>query len=285
MRRHSGSKRRLAWGLAAFVFLLGGWTTNLRAGIAYGYAEQTISNLTILPAINALGGVTTSTSDSATLNGSGLANSNALDAPQAYIGGTPVAPQNDFTRYAPGAIPVSPAGNFTRGDALIASLTAPNSSSVVSESFLNTTTPTSETASSSLTASLLFTPTATGALAMTYNFANDAYVFTTDSGSATANFNFNITIKDLAGNIVFSSSTANTNLTLASPPNGGEVIRNGMETVTTTSLTAGTSYSLIFSDTTGTSALVSIPEPSSVVLLGLGGVAALVVFRRRKVKD
>jgi len=246
--------------LAAFVFLLGGWTTNLRAGIAYGFAEQTISNLTITPGITALGGVTTNTTDSATLNGSGSANSNALDVTQAYIGGSPAAPQNFFARYAPGNPPVSPVGNFTRGDALIASLVAPNSASAVSESFLNTTTPTSETANSSLTASLLFTPTATGALSITYNFASDAFVFQTDGGSATANYNFNITIKDTLGNIVFSSSTASTNLTLAAPPNGGEVIRNGSETVMTTSLTAGTSYSLIFSNSTGTSALVSIPN-------------------------
>ena len=272
--------RRLAVGLAALT-LFAGWGGAARADYAYGFATQTISNLTITPGITPNGAVTTSTSDGATLNGSGIANSNALNAAQAYIGGAPPAPGDFYFRYAPGATPVSPAGNFTRGDAVIASLVPPNSSSVVAESFLNTTTPTTETGNSGLTASLLFTPTVTGALAINYNFANDAYVFFTGGGNASASYNFNITIKDLAGAILFSSSTASTNLSLAAPPNGGEIIRTGNETVTTGSLTAGTSYSLIFSSTAQSSATV-VPEPASMALLGVGGLVTLAVFRTRR---
>ena len=163
MKKQLGARRAFACGLAAAVMLLGGWTSSTKADYAYGFSEQTISNLTITPTISPLSGVTTSTTSSATLNGSGPANSNALDTPQAYIGGSPAAPQNDFLRYAPGnPVPVSPVGNFTRGDAVIGSLTPPSSASVVSESFLNTTTATVETGSSSVTASLNFSPASTG---------------------------------------------------------------------------------------------------------------------------
>src|SRR5206468_3492293 len=159
---------------------------------------------------------------SATSNGSGPATSDLLDAPQAFIGGSP--PSNFFARYATGNPPVSPAGNFTRGDSLIASLMAPSSASTVSESFLSGTASSTLTAGSSVAASLLFMTGATaGPLTIAYNYANDIFTFTSGAANVTAHYNFDITIKDLNGNVVFNSSTSNTNLTLASPPNGPEL--------------------------------------------------------------
>ncbi len=154
--------RRLGYLMAGVVFLAGGWTSQARADLSYGYAEENISGLSISPAISAASSVTSSSTSGATLNGSGSSFSNALDAQQTYIGGSPQSPQNNFTRYAPGIPPVSPVGNFTRGDSQIATLTGPtNSASVVSERFLNGTGPASETGTSSVTTGLTFT-TSTG---------------------------------------------------------------------------------------------------------------------------
>jgi hypothetical protein len=284
MKRYVRSVRRSGLVLATALLLMASWAPDLQASYAYGYAEQTISSLTISPAITAASAVTSLSFAAATLNGSGPSSSNALDAPQVFIGSSP-APENFFSRYAPGTPPAGPDGNFTRGDSLIAQLTGPNNSaSVVSESYLNTNTPTSEAASSSVTASLAFTTGTTGALTISYNFANDIYTYATGTGASTAHFGFDITIKDLAGNVVFDSVTTNTNISLAAPPNGMELINSGMNSVTTTSLTANTQYSIIFAITSGSSAVVSVPEPSSVVLMGLGGVAALAVFRRKRAK-
>jgi len=274
--------RRLATALVA-LSLVGGWAANARADIAYAFAEQTISALSISPAGTPVVGVTTFTQDSTTVNGSGISNSAPLDAPQAYQGGTPPAPENLFTRYAPGSPPVSPVGDFTRGDVLIASIaTGTNSSSVVAESYLNSPTAKTETGNGGLGASFSFTPTTAGPLTITYTFANDLFAFTTGSGSASANYHFDITIKDAAGSIVFSSATPNTNLTTSAPPQGVEVIRTGTESVTSPSLSVGTVYTVSFSSTAQSSVAV-VPEPNVAMLVAAGGALTLAVgaVRRR----
>jgi hypothetical protein len=79
------------------------------------------------------------------------------------------------------------------------------------------------------------------ALTITYNFANDIFVFTTGSGTATASYGFNTTIK-AGNNIVFNSSNAETNPTLTAAP-GGEIIRSGTQGVTTRPRHSGQSRS------------------------------------------
>ena len=225
----------------------------------------------------------TSTNDGATVNGSGFAFSSPMDVKQVYLGGSPPPPENSFTRYATGTPPSSPAGDFTRGDALIASLAAnTNSSSTVSESYLGTL-GTSETGNAGLTTSLSFAPTQAGALTITYNFASNAYALISGNGSVTANFSFDLTIKNLAGAIVFSSATANTNLSLALPPNGVEVIQSGSESVTTGNLNAGEAYTLIFSSSSRTAAsLTAVPEPGSLTRMGIGGLGLMAFARLRR---
>jgi hypothetical protein len=287
MKTPAISVRKFGFLFAGALLLSTGWTSEVRAGLSYGFAEETISHLTITPSIN-VGSVTSNSTASATFNGSGSASSDPQDASQIYIGGSPPAPQNDFTRYAPGTpLPVSPVGNFTRGDSQIAALTgANNAASVVSESFLNGNGPLAETASSNVAVSLLFTTTTAGVLNIGYSFQNDAYVFT-NGVSATAHFGFDITIKDLAGNLVFDSATQATNVTLASPPNGLEILGNGTETVTTGALAASTQYSITFSMTSGTSVTqpAAVPEPSSIILMGLGGGTVLLMGRRNRPKS
>src|SRR4051794_12685832 len=108
----------------------------LRAAVIYSHATQTISNVTLSPTVST-SNFSTFAQDAAIQNGSGIANSDPLDAPQAYLGGAPAAPQNFYARYAPGNPPVSPAGNFTRGDS-ITSGTLAGAKSVIAESYLNT---------------------------------------------------------------------------------------------------------------------------------------------------
>lgn len=260
----------------AGLALVAGLAASARADIAYGYAEQTISNVTITPATGTLtfsGAVVTSTTDSFTLNGSGTANSDPLDAKQSGVGALP--PENTFIRTVTGN-PPSGGSTLTRGDAVISNLGTPTvSASGVAESYLNGGAA-SATGNATLTGSVAFTPSATGTLAIQYSFANDIFVATSGLGAAAASYNFDFTIKDNAtGLIVFQYGTtalsANTNLSLSAPPPAGEVIKSGTDTVTTSSLTAGTSYSLIFTDKTASSVVISVPEPGPMALAAVAG--------------
>jgi len=278
--------RQLAAGLT-LLSLAGGWATSARAAIAYGFATQTISNLSISPTVTPTSAVTFTTQDGASVNGSGTTLFDALDVLQTYIGGVPPAPENFFARYAPGNPPVSPTipSSFTRGDAAIPTPSGPmNTSSVVSESYLNAADgPSSEGASSGLNASFSFTVATSSALSITYDYANRAFVYTDGGQNASSDYHFNITIKDAAGNIVFTSATGNTNLSLVAPPPGGEVIRTGSETVTTapTLLTPGVGYTLIFSSTSQ-SGVRAVPEPSVFAMLGVAGVFGLGYYRKTR---
>jgi len=283
---------QLAAGLVGLA-LIGGWATDARADIGYAYAEQTISGLAITPTapLTLVGLVNTTTQDNTTQNGSGLSNSDPLNALEAYqpLSGYPGPGQDSYVRFATGNPPTSRVGNFTRADVVIASL-APgtNSSSVVSESFLNTTQSpavSTETGGSGLTASLGFTLSSATALTLSYNWANDIFAFNTGGASATANFKFNITIKNATtGAVVFSSATSTTNVSLAAPPSGNEIGPiTGTDTVTTPTLATGVTYSLVFSSTAQTSVQAAVPEPGSMSLVAAAGVLTLVVgaVRRR----
>jgi hypothetical protein len=257
--------------LAASALLVG-LASSARADIAYGYAKQTISNVTLSPAsgtVSGVGAINTSTLDGATVDGSGISKSDPLDTPQTYFGPS-APPENTFARTATGVLPGGP--SFTRGDVLISGLgTANAAGNVVSESLLNGTGPHSETANAALTATVTFTPSATGALTITYSYANDLYVVTTGAGSATASYNFDFTIKDAAGTLVFqygsTSLSQNTNLALSSPPPVGEIIRSGTDSVTIGTLTGGQNYTLTFTEKTATSvALAAVPEPGPMAL-------------------
>jgi hypothetical protein len=284
--------KTLAAGAAALA-LVAGLSASARAqSIAYGYAEQTISNVMLLPASGTLGGITitnTSTLDGATTDGSGVSKSDAVDAAQTYFGPS-APPENTFVRTATGNPPS--AASFTRGDVQIAGLgTGSPVGNVVSESMLNGVGPHSETGNSALTASVNFTPSATGVLSIRYTYANDIYVVTTGPGGAsTASYNFDFNIRNAAGLLVYSYGTsplsANTNLTLSAPPQVPEIIRSGTDTVATVSLNAGQTYTLTFTEKTATSvSLAAIPEPAPIALAAVAGgltIATGAIRRRRR---
>jgi len=277
--------------------LAASWAADARADIAYGFATQTISGLTITPTITpGAGGVVTSTQNNTTLNGAGSSTSNPLDAPQVFQGGGPPAPENFFARYAPGNPPVSPTGNFTRADSAIPVLSGPgNTSSVVSESYLNSASAppaTTETGGAQLTASLTFTVPNTTALTINYNYSNQLFGFVSGAATASANFKFNITIKDATtGAIVFSSSPTPNNTSIAVPPPGNEIVTatGPAPAIITPVLNAGTQYSLVFSSSASTSVALTpaVPEPGSMSLVAMGGVLTLGVgmLRRRKARN
>lgn len=282
--------KRLAPCLACLA-MVAGLAASARADIAYGYAEQTISKLSLTPASGTLtftDGVPTATTASYTLNGSGTSSFDKIDAKQQGAG--PLPPENTFTRTVTGSSP-SGASNLTRGDVLISGLGTTNAMNLgVSESFLKSSG--SETGNSELTASFAFTPTATGALTVGYTYANDIFVATSGSGAATASYNFDFVVKNNAtGLVVFdyasTGASGNTNLVLSAPPPGAEIIRAGTDSITTSSLDAGTSYSLIFTDKTASSATVSVPEPGPMALAGAAGALSFlagVVRRYRRAR-
>jgi len=299
--------RRLATGLVVLA-LAGGWVANARADIAYAFATQTISNINITPTPASASNFQLFAQDGTTVNGSGSSNSAGptanvpVNIPQAYQGGTPASGENNFARYAPGfPVPVSPVtpanppgpgGSFTRGDATILNLfPVTNTNSVVAESYLNTTPNpgiSAETGSAGLSGSFTLVPSSTGTLTISYNFSNGLYVWTQGaSGAASANFQFNITIKDTAGNVLFNSAPALQNLSLSAPPNGLEIIQSGPGSVVTPSLTAGTSYTFILSSTAQSAvSAAAVPEPNVMMLVGVGAGLTLAVraLRRRTLR-
>jgi hypothetical protein len=291
MKRYSDRLRQLA-AVVAVLGLSQAIPRQARADFAYAYAEQTISGLTITPtgAVTPVGTFSSQAQDSTTFNGVGNSNSDPANPLQAYQGGLPQAPENSFMRYAPGTPPASPTTppSFTRGDVLFTNGGGTNSSAVVAESFINTGpgSPTSETGNAGIAASLNFTLSTATALTINYNYSNDLFVFTSASGTAKANYLFNIVIKDNTGAVVFNSTTDNTNLSLASPPNGAEVIRSGTESVVTPTLNTGIEYTIVFTEQTQTS-VTAVPEPGSLslALLAIGGLIPIGYRMKRRRLD
>jgi hypothetical protein len=291
---------RLAAGLLSLA-LVGGWAASARADIAYAFASQTISNINVVPGSGALnpGPFTVTTQDGATQDGSGPSRSDTFDVAQTYLpaNGSPQAPENTFTRWAPGNPPVSnqttPSTSFTRGDAQVTPnpfTLGTNTASNVAESFLNTTSSqgvTRETGIGGFIVSFNVTPSAGTPLAISYNFSNALAVFQTGIGTASGSYLFNVTVKDAAGNVVFNSNTGNTNLSAATPPNSftpATGFKTGSETVTTPTLTAGALYSIAISGTEQTA--VAVPEPGVVTLVAASGGLTLAVgaVRRRALR-
>jgi hypothetical protein len=284
-----------------------GWAGLARADIAYAYAQETISSLSVTPATGTLttvGAINTGTNDAATVGALGAVHSDPTDAPQAYVGTPPPPPENYFVKYA--AFPVAsplplgtlpngvttgpgPLASFARGDVQLfptpPGTTPLNSGSVVSEGYLNTFTTGAGSSVFSITRS--FMPSATTAVSISYNFANDIYLVVTGAGTSQASYKFDVTVKDAAGNTIFDQATSNTNISLASPPNGGEIIKSGSETLTTPTLTGGATYTIIFSGSSSTFVSTPnpmVPEPSSMALVANAGVvtiALLGMLRRR----
>jgi len=279
-------------GVGAALALAIGWLGTSKADVAYAYAQQSITGLTVTGTGLSNGTMTgTASSASAVINGVGVATNNPTDTPQAYVGAAPPAPQNSYVKYSTqGGGPQ--AGDFSRGDSIITGTslftTAGMNATNVAESVLNTANTGLGLATGNGSWSLAGTFRSTGtSVTVGYNWANDILDAVTGAGaSAQSSFKMSITIKDQHGNAI-DASPSELNAALSAPPNSPEIITSGSGSavLSLAGLTAGDVLTISITGTELSSAQLSpaIPEPGTFALAGMGGALALAfhAIRRR----
>jgi len=308
MMKIANMRNWLAPAAAAFALALG-VTTHARADVAYAFSQQQISNLIVSSAtggvtITASGSIQTGSNTGASF-ASGVSATDPVDAPQSYLGPTPVPPENFFGHVAtfPTADPV-PAGtaptgtttgatltNFTRGDSAFTAATVNNlfttgvTTNNVAESFLNTGVLTaSGTGGWSINAS--FTVSATTALNIGYGFNNSIYTIATGTAAtAQANYHLGFVIRNASGSTVFESNPSDTNQTFGSPPNISAMLNtsgNGAVSTGATTFLAGQVYTITIAGNENTFVRLSVPEPGPIALAAVaGGLACLAGIKRK----
>jgi len=277
----------------AAVIAATGWVETTRADIAYAYAQQSITGLTVTGTGLTNGTMTgTASSASAVINGAGSATNNPTDTPEAYIGATPPAPQNSYVKYSSqGGGPQT--GDFSRGDALIAGSTlfgtAGMAAANVAESILSTAGTGTGLATGTGSWSVAGTFNTTGtSVTVGYNWANEILdMITGTTPSAQSSFKLSITVKDQHGHAVVVSPDQ-LNDALSAPPNSTDVMTSGSgsSVISLATLTAGDVFSIAITGTELSSAQIpsAVPEPGTFALAGMGGVVALAfhAIRRRR---
>jgi len=269
-----------------------GWNGVSRADIAYAYAEQTLTAISVT-GTGLTNGVTsgTATSASAAINGVGVATNNPTDTLQAYVGAAPPAPQNSYVKYGTSG-GGSQAGDFSRGDAVLSGTslftTAGMNTSNVAETQVSTAGSGNGLGTGNGSWSIAGTFNTTGtSVTVGYNWANDIVALVSGGiASAQSSFKVTISIKDQHGHEV-DATPADLNAALSAPPNGPEIITSGTgsATLSLAGLTAGDLFGIAISGTELSSGQLtaSVPEPGSMALAGLGGalVLAFQAYRRR----
>jgi len=276
---------------SAAVIVATGWAGTTKADIAYSYAEQTLTGVSVTGTGLTGGTMTgTATSASAVINGVGVATNNPTDTPEAYVGAAPPAPQNSFVKYSTqGGGPQ--AGDFSRGDALLTGTsiftTAGMSASNVAESVLNSANTPSGLATGNGSWSLAGTFSSTGtSVTVGYSFLNDILDAVTGAGaSAQSSFKVTITIKDQHAHEV-DATPSELNTALSAPPNSPEIITSGSGSavLSLAGLTAGDVLTISISGTELSSAQLApaVPEPGTFALAGMGGALALALHAIRR---
>ena len=260
------------------------FASGAQGAITYGYAQQTLSGVTVIGTFNNATLTGLATSAASAIDGTGVSTNNPLDTLVAYQGAPPPSPQNSYVKYS--TIGGGPqAGDFTRGDAVISNLanifTTGFTASTVAESATSGVAGLLTGTSTWLLSGSFNSPN-TSTITINYNYLNDISTIATVPGAAQAKFSFLVTVKDTHGNSV-DSSPAELNATFASPPNGPEVTTSGSGSIllSLATLTPGDTYSITFSgqsaaDITSPNA---IPEPGSGVLFSCAaGLLALHKF-------
>jgi len=257
----------------AILAILGG---EARASF-YAYAVQQTSNYTFTGGTIGTLNPLSSTSSAQVGSPSGSeAHTGIFDALQSYVGPVAGRPaENTFTPLGQ----VNP--DYARGDALITAAPTPFTTNNVAESYMVTAGGNSA-AAGSWAVSAPITVTTAGVVTLGFNYTNQLTLIHTGvpGGVVAADFGYTFTIRDSTGAVVFTSSpnaiNADASLlaagSISTPGSGTMSISSGVLAVGTyTASIAGSEHTFIS----------SVPEPSSCVLLGLGGLGLLGLARRR----
>jgi hypothetical protein len=270
------STRPLAVAVAAALALLAG---TARADF-YAYAVQQTTGYTFTGATVGVLSPNSISSAAQTATPAGAdAHVGTTDVLQSYVGpaaGKP--PENTFT---PKGLTTP---SYARGDALLSFLPGTPVTSNVAELYMvDGGAGTNAGASGSWSLSAPIAVTTAGALTLSFLYTNQLTVIHTGTppGVVQASYSYTFTVQNAAGTVVFTSSPTAINNTISLLGPGATTLPGaGTMTITTGTLATGT-YTATISGTETVFAN-AVPEPSTVVLMGLGvaGVAGAGARRR-----
>jgi hypothetical protein len=266
------SRKKRLGGMLALSAALALWAGTARADYS-GYAEQQISGLGFTgAAIGTLGTGSQSNASQSGVPSGNESHTDTLDALQSYVGPSGRPPENTYTPLGQ----VHP--DYVRGDSQITSAFILNSVAEGSKTF-----PGSSAGSGSVSLSAPITVSSAGAVTLTFNYSNIVSVFqNSPAGSVSASVSFEFDIQNSSGANIFRSTpdAVNVSFSLTGPGTAG-ASSSGSVTITSGVLAVGTYQATL---TEGSRVFINavVPEPSSFVLLGVGGLSAFILVRRTR---
>lgn len=272
-------RTRLASSVALAIGLLVVTGPSARAD-AYAYSQQTLKNFVL--SVTPTGALSTSTGSAASLNGSGSSHNDPTDTLQTFVGDGSLNPgENKFIQA--GALG---SNTFARGDAQWDPTFngGKGSISTVAEGAMNTYGTAAGSSDFNLTATL--TLTSAQAVTLSFDWLNSLRVDYSGTlmGLAAANFdaNFTVVFKNSSGTVVFDESPKDLNksFSLIAAGSHAEMGLSGSILLTTATLAADT-YTATITGGSQVSLEQVVPEPASMIMMGLGAASAIAFAARR----